>query len=73
MNPISIASAGVLSGLAKFDSASMAATSAFGANSTADPTSAIADQVTAAEQIQASTATLRTSDRMLKQLLDITV
>jgi flagellar hook protein FlgE len=73
MNAISTATAGVLSGLARFDSASTAAVKAFDGQSTADPASAIVDQITAAQQVQASTATLRASDRMLKQLLDITV
>jgi flagellar hook protein FlgE len=73
MNPISTASAGLMSGLARFDSASTALTKAFDGQSTADPASAIVDQITAGEQMQASAATIRASDRMLKQLLDIKV
>lgn len=73
MNPIAIASAGLQGGLARFDSASSALTKAFDPGSTADPSGPIVDQITAAQQVQASAATVRASDRMLKQLLDITV
>jgi flagellar hook protein FlgE len=73
MNPISIASAGLLSGLARFDSASTDLTKAFNGGSAADPASVIVDQIAAGEQVQASAATIRASDRMLKQLLDIKV
>jgi flagellar hook protein FlgE len=73
MNPISTASAGMVSGLARFDSASTALAKTFDPGSSADPAGAIADQISAKEQVQASAATLRASDRMLKQLLDIKV
>jgi hypothetical protein len=73
MNPISTTSAGLLSGFARFESASVRLTSGFDAQSAADPASAIADQITASEQVYASTATLGVEDRMLKQLLDIRV
>jgi flagellar hook protein FlgE len=73
MNPISIASAELLSGLARFDSASTDLTKAFNGGSAADPASVIVDQIAAGEQVQASAATIRASDRMLKQLLDIKV
>lgn len=73
MNPISTAAAGLLSGLARFDSASAALTGALDGASSADPAGAIVGQITAGEQVRASAATLRASDRMLKQLLDIKV
>lgn len=73
MNPISIATAGIQSGLARFDAASTAATKAFDGASNADRASAIVDQISASQEVQASAATVRASDRMLKQLLDITV
>jgi flagellar hook protein FlgE len=73
MNPISSASVGLVSGLARFDSASVALTQAFDGTSSADPAGAIVDQITAGEQVQASVATVRASDWMLKQLLDIKV
>lgn len=71
MNPISAAAAGVMSGIARFDSASTAVTNAFNGQSNANPASAIVDQVMASQQVQASTAVFRASDQMLKQLLDI--
>lgn len=73
MNPISTASSGLLSGLARFDSASTDLTKAFNGSSATAPASDIVDQITAGEQVQASAATIRASDRMLKQHLDIKV
>lgn len=72
MNAISTAASGVLTGLNRFDSASTDLIKSLDGRSTADPSSAVVDQITASQQVTASTAVLKTSDRMLKQLLDIT-
>jgi flagellar hook protein FlgE len=73
MSTMSIAAAGMQSGLTRFDSANQNLNKAFDGSSNADPAGAIVDQVTASEQVQASAAVVGASDRMLKQLLDITV
>jgi flagellar hook protein FlgE len=73
MNAISTATAGILSGMNRFDSASTTLIQSVSGQSTADPASAIVDQTTADEQVKASTAVLKTSDQMIKQLLDIKV
>jgi len=73
MSTMSIAAAGLQSGLMRFDSASQDLNKAFDSSSSASPAGAIVDQVTAGQQVQASAAVMRTSNRMLKQLLDITV
>ncbi len=73
MNPIAAASAGLTAGFNRFDSASRALSDAFQPGSNADPGVAIVDQATASAQIQAAAAAVRVSERMQKQLLDITV
>jgi hypothetical protein len=73
MNPIAAASAGLTAGFNRFDQASSNLSNAFQPGSNTDPASAAVDQLTAAARIQASAATVRVSERMLKQLLDITV
>ena len=73
MSSLTIAAAGLQSGLMRFDSASQNLNKAFDGSSNADPSGAIVDQTTASQQVQASAAVVRASDRMLKQLLDITV
>ncbi len=73
MSTMSIAAAGLQSGLTRFDSASQNLNKAFDGSSDANPAGAAVDQVTASEQVQASAAVVRVGDRMLKQLLDITV
>ncbi|MDR3512325.1 MAG: flagellar basal body rod C-terminal domain-containing protein [Caulobacteraceae bacterium] len=72
MNAISTAATGVLNGLARFDSASSTLVKSLDGQSNADPASAVVDQITAQQQVQASAATLAVSDRMFKRLLDIT-
>lgn len=73
MNAMSTAAAGVMSGIAQYDSASANVLKAVNGQSSASPATAIVDQVTAQQQVGASAAVFTASDRMLKQLLDITV
>jgi hypothetical protein len=73
MSTMSIAAAGLQSGLTRFDSAGQNLSKAFDGSNGANPAGAVEGQVTAGEQVQASAAVVRASDRMLKQLLDITV
>lgn len=73
MNAISTAAVGVMSGIAQFDSASQNVINAAGGQTNASLPGAIVDQSLAQTQVQASTAVLGASDRMLKQLLDIVV
>jgi hypothetical protein len=73
MDPISTASAGLMAGLNRFDSASGAASQAFEPGSATDPAGAIVEQVGAVLQVRASAAALRASERMQQQLLDTTV
>ncbi len=73
MDAISTAAAGVQAGLSRFDSASQSLMKAFDPGSTANPASSVVDQISASEQAQTSAAVVRVGDRMLKQLLDITV
>ena len=73
MNPISTASAGLLSGFARFEKASATLVAATSGQSEADPAASTADQIAAGEQVYASTATLAVASRMFKHLLDIKV
>lgn len=73
MNAISTAAAGVMSGVSQFDSASQTVINAASGQNNADLPSAMVDQTMAQTQVQASTAVLNASNRMLKQLLDIVV
>jgi flagellar hook protein FlgE len=73
MNAISAAAAGLTSGIAQFDSASVNVINAVSGQSNASPAGAVVDQVSAQQQITASAAVFTASDRMLKQLLDIIV
>jgi hypothetical protein len=70
---MSIAAAGLQSGLTRFDSANQNLSKAFDGSNAADPAGAVVDQATASQQVQASAAVVRVGDRMLRQLLDITV
>jgi hypothetical protein len=73
MDPISTASAGVLSGLGRFDAATSSLVKSFDGSSSADPATSIVDQITAGEQVKAGADVLGVADQMLKRLLDITV
>jgi flagellar hook protein FlgE len=73
MSSLTIAAAGLQTGLTQFDSASRSLSAAFDSSNGGDPASALVDQSSAQQQVQASAAVVRASDRMLKQLLDITV
>jgi flagellar hook protein FlgE len=73
MNPISTASAGIVSGLSRFDSASQAVVDSVSGQSNTSTAGAVVDQITAVQQVQASTATLKVADQMMKALLDIKV
>lgn len=73
MNAISTAAAGVMSGVAQFDSASQSVISAANGQTNANLPDAMVDQAMAQTQVQASTAVLKASNQMFKQLLDIVV
>jgi hypothetical protein len=73
MNPIATAAAGMTSAFGRFDSAATNLSQSVTGQSTSDPATAAADEISAKQQVLASTATFHVADQMLKALLDIKV
>jgi len=74
MNPISSsASSSVLNASARFDAAGANIVAAAANGNTGALTSAITDQAVSGQQLQAAVGVEKTSQKMFKTLLDITV
>jgi len=73
MNPISTASAGLISAAKLYDQASQAVVQATAPNSQTDPAGAIVSQIAAKTQLQASAKMVQASDQMFQSTLDILV
>jgi hypothetical protein len=73
LDAISAAKSGVVNAISRFDSASNDLANAFSGQGNADVGAAIVAQANARTAFSASLATLKTSTKMFKALLDITV
>lgn len=73
MNPISAASAGMISAASRFDQASLNVVQATAPNAQTDPATAIVGQISAKTQFEASAKTLKVADQMFQSTLNILV
>ncbi|HEX4181739.1 MAG TPA: hypothetical protein VHY34_00580 [Caulobacteraceae bacterium] len=73
MDPISTASSGLLMASQRFDAAGVAVIGAANGGGASELASAVVDQATAGQAVQANASVLKTADKVFKSLLDITV